>query len=403
MNLSKCTFTPTQVIRFLSMLVNSLKLAFILPEDKNLKFAQLREVILSQETVSIKTLQRFAGKCISFFLAIPSAKFFSKEVNRSIGLASKNSRMVKVIDTLREEIQYWRFLDNWSGFAPWRDERHLQISLASDASDYKWGALLWRGDIKEEFGDFWEKDDDRPIHLKEAGALLNALRSSKEIIENHRVDVFVDNMPLLHAWENQKGKDPRLNQMMKELYKVCQECNICLKLHYINSKGNPADSGSRSISLSDSTLSLEKWQIVEKAFGPHSVDLMALDSNCMRDSDGVPLRHFTPYPTPGSSGVNVFCQEINKEENPYVFPPFNLILPILKLLSDQKVSVCTMVVPDFPCRPVWWPLLWSYVVDWFVLAKQTEVGAILTPSKQGFKIDSNGLKWNLFATRLRFR
>jgi len=38
----------------------------------------------------------------------------------------------------------------------------------------------------------------------------------------------------------------------------------------------------------------------------HSCDLMALDSNAMRDVHGNPLLYFTPIPAPGSSGVNLF-------------------------------------------------------------------------------------------------
>lgn len=41
-------------------------------------------------------------------------------------------------------------------------------------------------------------------------------------------------------------------------------------------------------------------------FGPHTVDLMACDSNVMEDTQGQPLRHFTRYPSPGSAGVNMF-------------------------------------------------------------------------------------------------
>ena len=45
---------------------------FSLPKEKKIKFATLREDILS--LASLKTLQRFAGKVISFSLAIPGSK-----------------------------------------------------------------------------------------------------------------------------------------------------------------------------------------------------------------------------------------------------------------------------------------------------------------------------------------
>ena len=44
-----------------------------------------------------------------------------------------------------------------------------------------------------------------------------------------------------------------------------------------------------------------------KSFG-HSIDLMALDSNTQTEKNGTPLPHFTLYPTPGSSGVDLFAR-----------------------------------------------------------------------------------------------
>ena len=54
---------------FLGYLSDSLLLAFVLPEDKKLKLKALRESLLSQETVDLKTLQHFAGKTTSFSIA----------------------------------------------------------------------------------------------------------------------------------------------------------------------------------------------------------------------------------------------------------------------------------------------------------------------------------------------
>ena len=37
---------------------------------------------------------------------------------------------------------------------------------------------------------------------------------------------------------------------------------------------------------------------MERLFGPHSFDLMSLDSNCQKDVYGNPLPHYTPWATP---------------------------------------------------------------------------------------------------------
>ena len=123
------------------MLIDSIRQAFLLSDQKKQSFAILRDHILEQKHASLKALQRFAGKCISFMLAVPAAKLYTREVNLAIGKAVKHSRPVPIEGNLKEEISHWKFLDNWEGFVPWREERHIQFNLATDASSFRWGAI----------------------------------------------------------------------------------------------------------------------------------------------------------------------------------------------------------------------------------------------------------------------
>ncbi|KAJ8320168.1 hypothetical protein KUTeg_001755, partial [Tegillarca granosa] len=120
--------------------------------------------------------------------------------------------------------------------------------------------------------------------------------------------------------------------------------------------------------------------------------LMALDSNSMKDRCGNKLRHFTPYPSPLSSGVDMFSQDLYGEVNPYVFPPFHLISSVLKYFESQKIDRCTMIVPDMQPTPVWWPKLRSNMESYFVIGEIGEVNVIRKPSKKGYMLDKDGLK-----------
>lgn len=64
-------------VRFLGFLVDSVRQAYILPNDKREKFVILKESILKSEMVDVKTMQRFAGKCISMGLAVPRQNGFA--------------------------------------------------------------------------------------------------------------------------------------------------------------------------------------------------------------------------------------------------------------------------------------------------------------------------------------
>ena len=119
LNLNKCFFQPTQCLQFLGILCYSQKLAFLLPNERKPAFIKLRDSILVSDRVSLKTLQRFAGKCISLILAIPAARLLSREVNRAISLASKNSRDIVVYEELKNELMFGKFIHNISPFSFW--------------------------------------------------------------------------------------------------------------------------------------------------------------------------------------------------------------------------------------------------------------------------------------------
>ena len=255
----------------------------------------------------------------------------------------------------------------WEGFVPWRSEKHVIVEISTDASGYKWGAVLHnQNKTNDVVGDYWDTSDTSPIHVKdtspihvkEAKALLNALKAFSKELSQHRVDARVDNMAVVYSWNGLGAKDPSLNDVLKQIFQVTQVLNIDLKLNYVASESNLADFPSRSLSNTDCTISCLVWTLIQKEFGDHTVDLMALDSNAMIDSCGNQLKHFTPFPTPNSAGVNVFAQELSQHENYYVFPPFCLIFPVLKFLMSKTVEF-TLVVPKFHPKPMWWPLVVS--------------------------------------------
>ena len=96
--------------------------------------------------------------------------------------------------------------------------------------------------------DLWDKNDERPIHLKETQALINGLKSVSDVVRDHRVDAYVDNLACVQAWEKRTFKDLALNELMKDLFNFTVEFNVDLRLYYIPSKENPADSLSRTLS-----------------------------------------------------------------------------------------------------------------------------------------------------------
>lgn len=101
-----------------------------------------------------------------------------------------------------------------------------------------------------------------------------------------------------------------MNNITKQIFQLVTSCNCDLHMQYVPSDFNEADLPSRCLSYSDACLNIGSWQGVERQFGPHSMDLMAIDSNVTKSSGGKALPYFTQYPTPYSSGVNLFTQDL---------------------------------------------------------------------------------------------
>ena len=109
---------------------------------------------------------------------------------------------------------------------------------------------------------------------------------SRDHVRNSRVDIHTDNRTLKAALDNFGCKNSSVNDSVKEILECSRQLNLAIDVHYVPSRDNMADAPSRACSDLDCMLSEQAWNSVERRFGPHSFDLMALDSNCRRDRSG---------------------------------------------------------------------------------------------------------------------
>ena len=200
LGLSKSILTPVKIAPYLGFMADSSRETFHLIPEKKGKFIALIRKLLESSYVSVKTLQHLVGKCISFARAEPAAKLFTREMNAAISRGLRSQKPILLRDALREEIAHWLFLENWDNPIPWRDERHIQLSVATDASSSGWGATVVPPNRRELF-DYWTQEEITwDIATKEAMAINKMLLSCSDEVRNARVDVQVDNQAVIHAW-----------------------------------------------------------------------------------------------------------------------------------------------------------------------------------------------------------
>ena len=95
------------------------------------------------------------------------------------------------------------FLEEWDDPLPWREKRHGQIELATDASRTGWVGVI-STPVKQEISDYWSKDEMMfDITTWEAFAVDKVLRAFKDLVKDCSVDVMIDNLAVMRAWNNQ--------------------------------------------------------------------------------------------------------------------------------------------------------------------------------------------------------
>ena len=156
---------------YLSFCADSSKEVFHLIPEKQRKFIQLIHDILQARYASVKTLQRLVGKCVSFSLAVPAARLFTRDMNTAISKGLFTGKPICIEGLLWDEIAHWLFLEAWDDPLPWRDERHLQVKLATDASQSAWGGTFLAPE-QLHTSDYWTPDEMLwNIATKEATAI----------------------------------------------------------------------------------------------------------------------------------------------------------------------------------------------------------------------------------------
>lgn len=283
------------------------------------------------------------------------------------------------------------------------DEKHISVSIHSDASDSGWGGTLERqGHPRQETHGYWDDQFRQlPIAAREAQALLLTLTHLLANIRNVWVDAFVDNQVALHSWERQTSKSPRITSIMKEMFLFCSAHQISLSVLFVPSKLNIADGLSRLISDLDAKLSIRARAQNDSVFGPHSIDLMAIPENVqMTQLSRPPSPFLLPNSLSWSCRHQRICSSHFSGRKRIRIPPFNLVGALLKFLRDQD-CVFSIVVPDLRPRRYWWPILCCSCSSSLLLGHKGDSDVLLFPSRsRNTSWLTRPLQWDLWMFRI---
>ena len=381
--------------------IDSVTSSYSIKEKFRAKFRKCREELLERGSANLLDLQRWVGKCNHLRLLFPGNSLFTIEARRLMG--DLEASRVELPQAVRDEISFWSFVDTFTEPVPYLLQQHVTISLCTDASGYGWGATVTLPSGPTVLRDYWTSELLRhDICCKEGLAVLFALQSLEEAITCRRVDVKVDNEGLALAWAGLRSKSVELTGVLQSLFLLTIDLRISLQLQWIPTHVNPADAPSRDLQRSDAMLAVPLRARLWDCYGPFSFDLMALPSNVLRDPSGHALPFFSRAPAPRSAGVNVFAQRPPKGRL-YVFPPFAVITPLIRLLMEWGASEVVLVLPSYrDSTPVWLGLLRPFIQDALSLCPPASRGVVCLPSSSGFSENLLPVAFGLSAYRCVF-
>lgn len=247
--------------------------------------------------------------------------------------------------TLREDLEWWK-KHSQLGINPIRTS-NFAIVIYSDASLTGWGAHC----NNQSANGWWNnREKKRHINYLELLAAFLALKCFAFHLRNCEVLLRLDNTTAI-AYVNKAGgiRFPILNELARKIWLWCEDRGLHVHASYIASKENVwADRASRITNIdTEWELSKKAFKKIYEKFGPFSIDLFATYWNKKVS------RFCSRYPNLEVYRVDAFTIPW-KNEKPYAFPPFALILPTLKKFITDRVDG-VLVIPYWPTQP-WYPL-----------------------------------------------
>ena len=340
---------PTQKLVHLGLEVDLRRGEFRAPEEKLSKIARLAKDLLytsrkQKRVVPMKRLASLAGQCQFLYLAIPPARFYLRELHDLMVGRDNWNGTVKLSNQLRRDLEWWVDVPKQHNGRPIC--RPVETAyLATDASDYGWGATL---NNHLEARGFWTQTE-RGLHIthKELQAVRHAVQSFLPQLRGRRVVLDGDNQAVIHILTHLTSRSPTLMTELRKLWFLLDSEDIRLRSRWISTHANIwADRLSRELDTGDWQFNPRIFRHINKMWGGqtgHAIDRFASATNALLP------RFNSRWNCPGAEAVDSLSlsdQHWRKHLN-WCNPPWRLLHDLVTKLHTSGAAA-TVVAPLWP-------------------------------------------------------
>jgi hypothetical protein len=392
---NKGFFEPVKRVVYLGLEIDTRSCRVFITKDKILQIRATAQLLLRKKlAIPRKVIHKFCGKIASVIAAFAPARLISRSLYNSMGmleLKNPSKWWWEKVPLTKEAIEdlSWALeegLAAWNGRSFQSEELLQQIVIDTDSSSNGFGAALESLVIQGLWG-----REEMPNHIgwKELKTVLIAVKEFIPHLKGKQVTVRTDNRIVLSYLTKAGGRIPQLNEIAREIFKICFQNNInLLKPYWLPSEDNQlADALSRGLQLSEWSLDDQVFRSIEEKWGKLTYDRFATDWNTKCPKFDAPSKAKGRKAT----AIDCFTQDWAGEKN-YALCPFNLIPKVLKHVEACK-AFTVVVLPAWKSA-IWWPHLCS-------LTKET----LDLPSPQTCFGEGEPLKnphWRFIAAKIEF-
>ncbi|KXJ10028.1 Integrase/recombinase xerD-like [Exaiptasia diaphana] len=380
-----CNWVPMQIGEWLGFLINTIAMVYQIPEKKLSKLKGLLDLCISDGHCTYRFLAKIAGSVISCALAVgPIARLFTRQMYLTIETRLSWDSVVHFSPGLLEELRFWYLnLDCFNGYSI-RPPPTSSTLVFSDASDSGFGGYSASLDGSTVSGMFTSTDIGQSSTYRELKAIYYVCLAYLGQLRNKKVKVFTDNQGAARIVSIGSSK-AHLQRVALDIFQICLRNNIVLEAQWIpRSENEKADLLSRFLDKDDWSVPSSVFNLLNHKWGPFTIDRFTSYYNAQLP------RFNSRFASPGCCAVDALVQNWSNE-NDWLCPPINLIVPSLRVLEACR-GRGTLIVPEWPSS-YFWPFLHQsngqfphFIKDVFVLPKISDL-LVEGPGQKAFFAD----------------
>ena len=252
----KCV-APCQVIDFLGVTLDSVRMEARLSESKLNSIHELLIQVLRHSSITRKNLERLNGKLNWVCKVVYGGRTFLRRLIDAQWSVTRPHHHIRLSAALRLDLEWWRdFLPHFNGQTELIPSRPLSLhDFSTDASSsYGYGIFIQGGYLSLSFAQAAQMFSDAPapsdpIHIHELFAVLILCRLYSTALRGLHARIYIDNTIVVAAVAKGTAKGrtgPQMMIFLRELFWLSATHNFRLTSQYIATKSNTlADALSR--------------------------------------------------------------------------------------------------------------------------------------------------------------